>query len=50
MEDNTAFSREVSLGKVYGSYVEVLSGLSSGDKLILSRNVTQGDKVKEQGK
>jgi multidrug efflux pump subunit AcrA (membrane-fusion protein) len=50
MEDNTAFSREVSLGKVYGSYVEVLSCLSSGDKLILSRNVTQGDKVKEQGK
>ncbi len=40
-----AESKVVKLGNVFGSYVEVLSGLTSGDHIILNRNVVAGDKV-----
>lgn len=40
-----AQSKVVTLGKVFGSYVEVVSGLTSGDHVILNRNVVAGDKV-----
>jgi multidrug efflux pump subunit AcrA (membrane-fusion protein) len=40
-----AESKVVKLGTVFGSYVEVLSGLTSGDHVILNRNVVAGDKV-----
>lgn len=40
-----AQTRVVKVGKVYGSYVEVLSGISSGDQIILDRNVVAQDKV-----
>ena len=45
VEDDTAISREVVLGPVQGSFAEVLSGLSTGDVVILTRNVINGDKV-----
>jgi RND family efflux transporter MFP subunit len=44
-EKNKAISRSVKLGKIYGNYVEVLSGLRSGDKVILNRNVVAQDKL-----
>lgn len=43
-----AQSKDVQLGQVYGGYVEVLSGLSNGDAVILSRDIIQGDVVKTQ--
>lgn len=42
---NKAESREVRLGKVYGKYVEVASGLGDGDQVIVTRNVIDGDPV-----
>lgn len=40
-----AETRNVKLGKVFGSYVQVLSGIRSGDQIITDRNVIAGDKV-----
>ena len=41
-------SRKIELGGVYGSFVEVVSGLNRGDKVILNRNVVTGDKIKTE--
>lgn len=43
--NNTAESRRIILGEVYGQYVQVVSGLKTGDRIIESRNVIAGDKV-----
>ena len=43
--NNKAETRTVKLGKVFGSYVEVLSGIRSGDQVIVDRNVVAGDKI-----
>lgn len=40
-----ASTRQVTLGSIYGSFVEVASGLKSGDQIILDRNVVAGDSV-----
>lgn len=40
-----AEARTVTLGYVYGSYVEALKGLKNTDQVILNRNVIAGDKV-----
>lgn len=45
-KNGKAQSKIVKLGNVYGSYVEVLSGVGSGDQIILDRNVIAGDRVK----
>ena len=45
MNKQRAVTREVTLGSIYGSYVEVTSGLKSGDQVILDRNVVAGDRV-----
>lgn len=47
-EKLTAKTVEVSLGDVSGRFVQVLSGLSSTDTIILSRTVQDGDLVKTQ--
>jgi len=39
-------SRRVTLGEVYGGFVEVKSGLYSADKIVLDRNVLEGDRIK----
>ena len=39
--------RTVTLGNVYGRYVEVTNGLTDGDQVIVDRNVIAGDTVKE---
>ena len=44
--DDKAVSRRIELGSVVGKYVEVTSGLTSGDQIILGRNVIEGDRVK----
>lgn len=40
-----AESRTVTLGQVRGNYIEVLSGLSRQDQIILNRFVLAGDKI-----
>lgn len=41
----TAESRKVSAGTVYGRYVEIPEGLRPGDLVITTRNVVTGDRV-----
>lgn len=43
---NKAVSRKLTLGPVYGSFVRVENGLKSGDQVIITRNVVEGDKIK----
>jgi multidrug efflux pump subunit AcrA (membrane-fusion protein) len=45
-KNGKAETKIVKLGEVFGDYVEVVSGLESGDRVILDRNVVAGDKVK----
>lgn len=45
VDHGRAVSRSVKLGAVFGSYVEVLGGLSDGDRVITDRNVIAGDRV-----
>lgn len=44
-KDAKAVSKTVSLGTVYGRFVEVISGLDEGDKVIMDRNVVWGDRL-----
>ncbi|MCX6732985.1 MAG: hypothetical protein NTV98_05595 [Candidatus Roizmanbacteria bacterium] len=41
-----AVSKTIELGDVTGDYVEVKKGLSAGDKVILDRNIVEGDTLK----
>lgn len=41
-----AVSKTIELGTVMGDFVEVKKGLSAGDKIILDRNVVEGDLLK----
>lgn len=43
-----AESRTITSSEVFGGYVQIESGLKSGDQIILNRNVIAGDKVKIQ--
>jgi HlyD family secretion protein len=44
-ENGIAVSKKVTLGNVFGSFVEVTNGLGDGDQVITDRNVIAGDKV-----
>lgn len=44
-ENNTAKSRDVQLGDVFGNYVEVISGLQNTDQVILNRTVIANDPI-----
>ncbi|MBP6913276.1 MAG: biotin/lipoyl-binding protein [Candidatus Levybacteria bacterium] len=44
-KNNKVVSKTIKLGTVYGSYVEVSSGIQEGDKIILNRNVVSGEKI-----
>ncbi|HMS22376.1 MAG TPA: hypothetical protein PKA38_01305 [Candidatus Levybacteria bacterium] len=44
-KNNKVISKTIKLGAVYGSYVEVSSGIQEGDKIILNRNVVSGEKI-----
>lgn len=48
VKENQAVSKIVSLGNVFGKFVEVRSGLSLNDQVILNRNVLAGDKISIQ--
>ena len=45
VREGKAQSKKVQLGPVSGKYVEITSGLDSGDQIILNRNIIEGDKV-----
>ncbi len=45
-QGDKAESKKVELGQVLGGNVEVKSGLSDGDQVILNRNVIAGDNIK----
>lgn len=45
VKNGKAETRTVTLGKVYGSFVEVFTGISDTDLVIMERNVVAGDKV-----
>lgn len=45
-ENGKAAERKVTLGTVYGRFVQVLSGLKNRDQVILNRNIIVGDSVK----
>jgi multidrug efflux pump subunit AcrA (membrane-fusion protein) len=44
-EGGVAVSKQVTLGSVSGSYVEIVEGLTDGDEIILDRSVVAGDRV-----
>jgi multidrug efflux pump subunit AcrA (membrane-fusion protein) len=44
-ENGKAVSRQVTLGKVFGRFVEISQGLSLNEQVILNRNVIEGDSV-----
>jgi multidrug efflux pump subunit AcrA (membrane-fusion protein) len=46
INNNKAEISEIKLGQVYGSFVEVVSGIRGGDRVILDRTIVQGDDVK----
>jgi multidrug efflux pump subunit AcrA (membrane-fusion protein) len=46
VRNKKAETRTVTLGAVFGGFVEVTSGLKSGDQVILERNIVAGDIVK----
>jgi len=43
---NKTESRNITLGTIYGRYVEVKKGLEKGDMVITDRNVVAGDQIK----
>lgn len=45
VEKGVAKSKQIQLGEVFGQYVEVRSGLSSSDRIILDRSVFDNEKV-----
>ena len=47
IEKGRSMPRRVKLGSVFGTYVQVLSGLKDGDEVITDRNVIAGDLVKK---
>ncbi len=46
--NGVAQTRKVTLGNVFGSFVEITSGIYAGDQVITDRNVIAGDKVTTQ--
>lgn len=45
IEKDKAISKKITLGNVFGRFVEVKSGLSQKDEVIINRNILSGDKV-----
>lgn len=44
--EGKAVAKTVTLGTIYGSYVEIMSGLNREDSVILSRSIVSGDAVR----
>lgn len=47
-QGNVVRSKSITLGSVYGSFVEVTSGLNNGDAIILNRSIIEGDTIKTE--
>ncbi len=45
VEKGAAVPKEIQLGEVYGSFVEIKGGLRKTESVILNRNIISGDKV-----
>ncbi len=43
--EGIAVSKSVTIGNLYGSYAEILSGLTETDRVILSRSIIAGDHI-----
>ncbi len=48
LKNGEATSKKITLGQVFGSFVQVIGGLEKGDMVISDRNVIAGDKVVEK--
>lgn len=48
VEGNKVRSRTITLGAIFGEFVEVEKGLASGDQIIMDRTVIAGDTVQVQ--
>lgn len=46
VDGDKAHGKNVTLGEVQGNFVQIISGLSATDVVILNRNIISGDKVK----
>ncbi len=46
VSEGKALVKEVQLGEIIGNFVQIETGLTAGDQVILNRNVLQGDPVK----
>lgn len=44
-QGGVAVSQTVTVGNLYGSYAEILSGLAETDRIILSRSIIAGDQI-----
>lgn len=44
-QNGIAVATPVEVGEITGSYIEIQSGLTSGDMVILNRNVVEGERV-----
>jgi hypothetical protein len=45
VQNKKAVSKKIKLGAVTGRFVQVESGLTSGNNIILERNIVTGDQV-----
>lgn len=48
VQGDSAVSRDIQLGQVYGDSVGVIAGIKNGDTVILNRNIIAGDTVQIQ--
>jgi RND family efflux transporter MFP subunit len=47
IKEGKALTKKISLGSIVGEYAQVVGGLSSGDEIILTRSVVNGDPVRK---
>lgn len=48
VKDQTAEAKKIKLGQIQGNYIQIIEGLDSNDKVIISRNIIAGDKIEVQ--
>jgi multidrug efflux pump subunit AcrA (membrane-fusion protein) len=48
VDNDVAKTRHITLGNVYGQFVQLTSGINAGDLIILDRSVVDGEKVKAE--
>lgn len=48
LDGDTVTSKQVELGSIDGRFIQVTSGLTTGDQIIVNRDVIEGEKVRVQ--